>query len=448
MKSTRQYQNHNVQTTKKFRIIGLVLLCCSLQGCVFGPACADPSALTLPVYEPLVNGKIAVVELISVNGQTVPEKSLEKAIKGFNKYVSGEVQVIDGEPVHLDLGDDGALTKQQFESVLATAKHRGLSAITFVVAKDFDFFHNRGAYSREESSDEGVRQSIMLNAEVIDRSAAKIPFVSRETFWQIVILHELGHALGVPADRSHKWAGSHCTNPHCVLYPKVDERSTVSAILRLGPPLDLCEKCREEIRRAQKAAEGKFYDSSNPYDPSEEIIRLNPGNPQAFLLRAFERIKRRDYHRVITDCSWAIEGDNDCLEGYFLRAVANHNLGDDAKAAADFREAIRINPEHISSLGMFAWLLSTAPDAKLRDGRYAVELATRACDLTKWKDHSSLRSLAAAYAEVGDFEVAIEYETKAISLSGGNKNKDYYKLLETYRAGEPYREQKAGQIQW
>ena len=425
-----------------FRILSLVLLCCSLQGCALGPAPADPTALNTPVYEPIVNGKLVRIEVIHVNGQTAPGESLEEAIKGFSKYVAGEVRTLDGGDVELELGEDGALTKEQFESVVEAAKYHSASDIAFVLAPDFEFFHSRGQYRSERRTDGQIRQSIKLNGRVIDRSASEIPFVSRETFWQIVMLHELCHALGVPADRSHTWSYGHCTNPECILYRRVDTRSVLTAILRLGPPLDLCKKCREEIRKAQEAANGNFYDCSQPYDPSDEIIRLNPGNPQAYWYLAFEHIRRKDYQKAIAACNRVIKDSPDCLEAYSLRAFANYSLKAYAKAIADFKQVIRIDPDHVSSLQMLAWLLSTRPEEKLRDGKYAVQLASRACELTDWKNASMLHCLACASAEVGNFQAAVEYETKVLSLKGEIDVESSRKMLEMFQAGKPYRESK------
>lgn len=428
--------------SKASKILSLICVCCCFANYAFGSELADPNALTTPVYEPLVNGKIVTIEIISVNGQKAPDKSVEKAIKTFSKYVAGEVQIIDGDPVRLELGDDGALTEQQFESIVSGAKHHGQCAITIVIAADFDFFYKEGDYSYQWSSDGDIQQSIKLNARVIDESAPEVPMVSRETFWQMVTLHELCHALGVPAHKSHRWSDGHCTNPRCILYPRVDGRSISASILHLGPPLDLCKTCRAEIRKAQKAARGKFYDSSQPYDRSEEIIRLNPGNPKAYLFCATENLKKRNYQKVINYCSRAISADPNCSEGYLLRAIANHNLGNNSKAADDLKEAVRINPSHVSALQMLAWLLSTSPESNLRDGGYAIELAARACVLTKWKNPSCLHCLATAYAEIGSFQTAIKYETKALSLAGDSKTKDANKILKAFQAGKPYREPK------
>jgi hypothetical protein len=90
---------------------------------------------------------------------------------------------------------------------------------------------------------------IVLQADTINRHAGW--FVDREKLWEQVIFHELGHALGVPANADHAWKGPawglHCTHPQCAMYPAVDWRSLLSGLLH-GWPLDFCEKCRAELK--------------------------------------------------------------------------------------------------------------------------------------------------------------------------------------------------------
>jgi uncharacterized protein len=60
-----------------------------------------------------------------------------------------------------------------------------------------------------------------------------------------------------------------------------------------------------------------------------------------------------------------------------------------------------------------AWILATAPDAKLRDGRRAVELGKEALAIAP-KSAASMNALPAAYAEAGDFAAALRLQEQAL----------------------------------
>jgi tetratricopeptide (TPR) repeat protein len=127
------------------------------------------------------------------------------------------------------------------------------------------------------------------------------------------------------------------------------------------------------------------------------------------------------------------------------------------KACRDFEVALRSAPREAEPCTRVAWFLATASDAKFRDGKRARELATRAFALSGWSDWHSLESLAAACAEVGQFELATQWQARALDLVGRAKvderdpslidavtKKDAIKNGQTrlalYKSGKPYRE--------
>lgn len=87
-----------------------------------------------------------------------------------------------------------------------------------------------------------------------------------------------------------------------------------------------------------------------------------------------------------------------------------------------------------------AWVLATHPDDRIRDGSEAVRLAEQACALTDWKVDAYLGTLAAAYAERGDFEKAVHFAERTVELAPAGIREEERARLELFRAGRPYRE--------
>jgi tetratricopeptide (TPR) repeat protein len=108
------------------------------------------------------------------------------------------------------------------------------------------------------------------------------------------------------------------------------------------------------------------------------------------------------------------------------------------EVALTIREAAQqANPQ---ALNGFAWLLATESDPRFRDGPSAVSLAEKAVAGTNRKNPMILDTLAAAYAEAGQFTNAIRVQQEAIALlQNEQQKKDYASRLKLYESGIPYR---------
>jgi Flp pilus assembly protein TadD len=125
-------------------------------------------------------------------------------------------------------------------------------------------------------------------------------------------------------------------------------------------------------------------------------------------------------------------------------AIALEQKGTPAEAILHYKKALELAPESISTLTNLAWLLATSPDASLRNGAKAVELAEKAERLVGGTNTLVLRSLAAAYAENGEFAKAIRIARSAMQLARmhgeDSLTTDLDQQIALYQLGIPYRE--------
>ncbi len=203
------------------------------------------------------------------------------------------------------------------------------------------------------------------------------------------------------------------------------------------------------------------------------VLELDPNRPLAHLARATVRLGVRDYAGAAADCDAVLAALPTTGKAFELRGLCRKYLGDDDGSFADYTEAIRLNPanpiaynlraglhyhhhryakaiqDHLDALkrdptsastfNQLGWIWATAPDPDVRNGPRAKECATRACELTEWTDASYLDTLAAACAEVGDFDAAVQWMEKAIPFVSADTEDDYHSRLALYRQEKPIR---------
>jgi len=208
----------------------------------------------------------------------------------------------------------------------------------------------------------------------------------------------------------------------------------------------------------------------------EAVLRRQPDNPGGLEFRGLMAAGRQDFAAAIRDFrrlvakrpddavligqlgmiymaadqprkaierfTRALELDDEnfaCRRG---RSDAAISIGDHEAAIADLEVALTLKPDDTGVLNNLAWLLATSPVDELRDGARAIELATKACEETEWRQAHIISTLAAGYAEQGDFEKAKQYSRQAVE-AGGVTDETEEQLrgeLKSYEENKPWRE--------
>lgn len=128
---------------------------------------------------------------------------------------------------------------------------------------------------------------------------------------------------------------------------------------------------------------------------------------------------------------------------YITRAEAYMDLGRYADVEADIQRSLRLkNYDRTMALSELAWFRARCPDPHFRDGRQALQAAQRRCGNMNFFSFGCLQTLAAAYAELGDFDQAVNDQVRAIQTapSGYPKLSEMKERLELYKKHKPYRE--------
>jgi len=169
-------------------------------------------------------------------------------------------------------------------------------------------------------------------------------------------------------------------------------------------------------------------------------LEIDPELAEALNHRGNIRTFQGKFAEAVEDYTAAIEKFRSYAEAFINRAYALEQLGQFDAAVVDYEEALRLAPESALAANNFAWMLAACSDERTRNGKRAVELAEKACDLTDHNNGEYLDTLAAAHARAGDFDAAIQRAEEALERLPDDMKPETEMRLELYRNKEAYAE--------
>jgi tetratricopeptide (TPR) repeat protein len=176
-------------------------------------------------------------------------------------------------------------------------------------------------------------------------------------------------------------------------------------------------------------------------------IQFDPGLAIAYRVRGRAYIGKKEYGKAARDFSEVDRLDPNHAQNVYDRAELFNAKGDYKSALTELREMVRRFPRSAFARNALAWCLATCPDAAYRNGPEAVEHAQSACNLSQWKDAEVIDTLAAAYAEAGDFDQAIKYAKQAVNLlsPSDTHEKEIKERLALFQGKDAYHARPPGQ---
>jgi protein O-mannosyl-transferase len=226
-----------------------------------------------------------------------------------------------------------------------------------------------------------------------------------------------------------------------------------SALLQKGQADQALEQYQAALRIAPGFAEAHLNLANlliQRKQPDEAVahfkaaLQLQPKLVAAHNNLANALLAKQQVDEAIAQFEEALQLQPNLAEAHNGLANALLQKGRTAEAVTHYEAALAGVPNHPYLLNNLAWVLATCPDAAIRNGPRAVELARQAERASGGKDPALLGTLAAAYAEAGRFPDAIATAQRALDLATAQADAKQVETLrerlKLFQAGSPFHE--------
>jgi len=192
---------------------------------------------------------------------------------------------------------------------------------------------------------------------------------------------------------------------------------------------------------------GAAFAQSGKLDPAESNLRaslqIDPRRFETHAHLAGVLAKRDRLADALTEYNAALMLNPQYIGGLVQKGALLYRQGETTLAIQAFHDTLARDPKRSDAMERLAWVRATDPDTAQRDGQEALSLALAAAKLSKYEDRNIVRTLSAAYAETGHFDLAIEAGERALAVStllaDHKLALQVQQMLGSFKRGEPFR---------
>jgi Flp pilus assembly protein TadD len=172
-----------------------------------------------------------------------------------------------------------------------------------------------------------------------------------------------------------------------------------------------------------------------------EARKQAPASGEVRYYQALIALRRQQLDDALQKLNEAIDLNDKDARFFAERGRLLEQRGKKTEAMHDLEKVVSLEAADAVTYNNLAWWYATDYDSSVRDGAKAVKYATESCELTHYNNYMFVDTLAAAYAESGDFASAERWQEEAIKLcSNSTQKKELEDRLKQYQLKQPYRQ--------